>query len=231
MYSLLAVLETAATWALVRALEGGGRRWWLAFGAATTLALYTHNFAGLFLGAHLLACIIARRGLRPLLLTSCGVALLYAPWALASLQQVTQVASSAGWLGGAPPLWRPLITVVNLLLGAELRDGLLSPRFALEHAYLLAPALALLVFGWRALARRPFARLTFGVTLIAPLLLALLASQRTSVYVDKPFLAGALLLLSGHGLRDTGGRGRALPAARRRARPVCWRQRNCGRWW
>ncbi|HEY8478012.1 MAG TPA: glycosyltransferase family 39 protein, partial [Chloroflexota bacterium] len=57
MYSLLALLVLAATWSLVRALERSDARWWAAFALASTAALYTHNMAGLFLVAHLLAAI------------------------------------------------------------------------------------------------------------------------------------------------------------------------------
>ncbi len=195
MYSLLALLELIATWVLIRGLEEGGRRWWASFALASAAALYTHNLAGLFLLAHLLVPFWVRRGVRPALVASGAVLLVYLPWLPEALQQTSSVSRSGGWLGGAPPLWLPAITLVNLLGGAELRDGLLSPRFAIEHPSLLGAALALLLLGWRRLGARPVARRALLCTLLLPIVLALLISQVTRVYVDKTFLVDALLLI------------------------------------
>lgn len=194
MYSLLACLELAAAWCLIRALETGGR-WWLGFAATSILALYTHNIAVLYLVAHLAAAVWCGAPPRRVALWSGVILAGYAPWLPIAAAQAVRVQAEGGWLGPPPPAWIPGVTLVNLLLGTELRHGLLWPRFALERPYLLAPALPLLAFGWRRLRGRPAARRVLLATGLAPLGLALGLSQATRIYVDKSFLAGSLLLI------------------------------------
>ncbi|MBI4494475.1 MAG: glycosyltransferase family 39 protein [Chloroflexi bacterium] len=215
MYTLLALLELLATWALVRGLEGGGRRWWIGFALASAAALYTHNQAGLFLVAHLAAALVGGwrrvRGWRlevgsnlqpptsnlqpPTFLVAGAIALaLYAPWLPFALGQALGLGVGGGWLGPPPPLWMPAATLVNLLAGSEARDGLLSPGFAVEHLYLLGGAVALLAFGWQRLGTRPVARRVLLATGAIPIGLSLALSQVSRIYVDKTFLVDALLL-------------------------------------
>ena len=195
MYSLLAALELTAAWALIRALEGGGRRWWVAFTLCSTLALYTHNLAGLFLAAHVLAALWVTRRWRAPFVAGLVAGLLYLPWVPSALTQLVELSGDDGWLGPQTPLWIPALTLVNLLAGTELRHGLLSPRFVMQHAYLLAPACVLLFLGWRRLRARPVARRVFLGTALLPVLITLALSQITRIYVDKTFLVAALVMI------------------------------------
>ncbi len=195
MYSLLAVLQLFATWSLIRALEGYGRRWWIGYTAASTAALYTHNLAALFVIAQLSVPLFTRRHARQAVISGSVAFALYLPWLPSAMHQVLSVSGSDGWLGEPPPLWLPAITVVNLLAGTELRDGLLSPRFALNHLYLLAVVVPLLFVGWRRLSSRPAAQYIVLATLCVPIVLSLALSQLTRIYVDKTFLVDSALFV------------------------------------
>lgn len=60
-YSLAMLLATAATYALVRVVDTGGWRWWLAYGVTLGLAPYAHVLAGFVGAAHVVAVLLVWR--------------------------------------------------------------------------------------------------------------------------------------------------------------------------
>jgi uncharacterized membrane protein len=194
MYAQLAAFELMAAWSLIRGLRDGDRRWFLGFSLCSALALYTHNVGGLFFAAHVAAGLL-QAGRRVAVVLASGLTLaLYLPWLPTVVAQTQRFDGVGGWYGPSPPWWLPLVTLVNLLAGTELRDGIPSARFAFDHLYLLSGAVALLAVGWKRLAPRPEARRVLLATLLGPIVLEMLLSLASRVYMDKTLLAGALVL-------------------------------------
>jgi hypothetical protein len=80
-YGVLMALVLLSTLALLRALEDGRRRWWVAYGACVCLAAYTHYTSVFVLAVQLgWAFWVHPRARRPLLLATSVAALLYLPW-------------------------------------------------------------------------------------------------------------------------------------------------------
>lgn len=105
MYSWLPFLALAAVWQLVRYLESDRPRHLVACLVATTLALYTHNFA--FHLLPVLAVVVAASGRlwtrwRAWALSAAAIALAYAPWLPTFLKQAANENHYAWYL----PLWR-----------------------------------------------------------------------------------------------------------------------------
>jgi 4-amino-4-deoxy-L-arabinose transferase-like glycosyltransferase len=81
-YSALTFLAVASTYALLRALEeGGGRRWWALYAAASAGVMYTH-YTGLFVLVAQAAWALwfHRDRWRPLAVSCGAAALAYVPW-------------------------------------------------------------------------------------------------------------------------------------------------------
>lgn len=80
-YGLAIALVTVSTLAMLRALDGGGVRWWLLYGVATCTAVYTHYTTVFVLGAQLAWLLWAHRAAwRPALLANAGALVCFAPW-------------------------------------------------------------------------------------------------------------------------------------------------------
>jgi mannosyltransferase len=80
-YALLMFCCLLATFTLLRALHSGGTGWWIAYGASTAAAMYTHYVAVYALaGLFVWAFVAHPEARRPLLLANLGGALLFAPW-------------------------------------------------------------------------------------------------------------------------------------------------------
>jgi len=96
-YMLANLLATSCSWLLLCAVSRRARvAPWVAYGLAALAICYTHYFAALVLGAHLLYLLVhERQSLRPWLLTMWGVGLLFLPWYLAGLS--TQMAVWTGY--------------------------------------------------------------------------------------------------------------------------------------
>jgi 4-amino-4-deoxy-L-arabinose transferase-like glycosyltransferase len=80
-YGVLMAIVLLSTLSLLRAIEDGRRRWWVAYGAFVCLAMYTH-YTGIFVLAVQLAWALAvhPRARRPLLVSTGVAALLFLPW-------------------------------------------------------------------------------------------------------------------------------------------------------
>src|SRR5262249_43508985 len=80
-YELLLFTALLATFALLRAVSSGRTAWRVGFGLSAALSMYTH-YAAVFLlaGLFVWAFFAHPEARRPLLLSSLGAALLFAPW-------------------------------------------------------------------------------------------------------------------------------------------------------
>jgi mannosyltransferase len=87
-YATLISLAALSTLALVRALEGGRRGWWIAYVLSSCLVFYTH-YTGVFLlvAQAAWAAWAHRQRLRDLLLANAAVAIALMPWLPAYLEQ------------------------------------------------------------------------------------------------------------------------------------------------
>jgi mannosyltransferase len=80
-YALLMLCCLVATFTLLRAVQSGRTGWWIAYGASTAAAMYTHYVAVFVLvGLFVWAFVAHPEARRPLLLANLGAALLFAPW-------------------------------------------------------------------------------------------------------------------------------------------------------
>ena len=80
-YSTLAFMALASTYALLRALDGGSRRWWVAFAAATAAVMYTHYTGAFVLFAQTAwALWYHRDSWRPIAASIAAAAIAYLPW-------------------------------------------------------------------------------------------------------------------------------------------------------
>lgn len=181
MYTLLACL-------LLTAFYAYQHKRYLLFTAAAGLALYTHNYALLYLGALALAAMADPERRRGIWRGAVMAGLAWAPWGLVVLGQVTKISTGSFWIVPltGPRLLQPLMDLVT---------GYTAP----PHATLLALGLviALTIAGLRALFRLE------SLTRAAPLLLWLvfppLAAAIVSIvfkplYLGRAMIAGACLL-------------------------------------
>lgn len=180
MYMLLAVLTTAMT----ANLGAKSHTWhsWLAYGALSTLALYTHNFAVFVLVAHgafLVLLAIHHRhdwvDLRSWIVTMLGTALCYLPWLPTLLMQTQK--HTMPWIG------HPSIE--------QIRDALLqglfnSARFNLpEVVKWIILGLTLVVFfygSWRSLGKGLVGEVDFWLLLLTGLVTFILIASLSQLF-------------------------------------------------
>ena len=80
-YGVMMAFVLLSTLALLTAIDGGRRRWWVAYGVFVALAAYTHYTSIFVLGAQFLWALWAHpRARRPLLIATAAAALAYIPW-------------------------------------------------------------------------------------------------------------------------------------------------------
>jgi len=190
MYVLLGLLTVLAWAALLVALEGR-RGGWIAYVIATTLALYTHYFAGLTLLGHaLFVQAVAPRRRQQWLLAQLAVLLLYVPWIGPSFNVLSS--------GRGGPFFRPP-------LGAETITSLLGFLSFGGHAFgfmgwfggtrtslvsqvaVLLPFLALAVLGAVSIWNRPSVRWFLIGYLVVPVAAVFAVSVRYNVFYPRYF--------------------------------------------
>jgi mannosyltransferase len=158
-YSLLPLLTLAGTYALVRAIQSGGRLRWAGYAAAMLALVYTHNWGWLVLAAHWVALAICLlRGLpRPRAAVLRGwagaqaaVALGFLPWLPPFRYQTAHAGYSPfhvfGRIDSASDVATGLLVLAVLLLSATLLPFASSaiPAAAVSWA-LLVTVLAVVV--------------------------------------------------------------------------------------
>jgi hypothetical protein len=87
-YATMMFLVTASTLALLRALDGGRRAWWIVYGVSACLALYCHYSAVFVIAVQAIWALAAHRDRwRAVVAVHLAVAIGYAPWLPSWLHQ------------------------------------------------------------------------------------------------------------------------------------------------
>jgi len=130
-YTVMILLLLGSTIVMLKADESGRARWWVAYGALSCLAMYSHYTAAFVLAAQLVWLLVARPGSRvPALLANAGAAVLFLPW--------------------IPGLRSDLDSPTTKVLEALQGDGFLAKRMAVEQWAFGHPFLAPSVMPGRA---------------------------------------------------------------------------------
>jgi uncharacterized membrane protein len=80
-YGVVIVLALLSTLAMLAAIEDGRARWWVAYGACSCMAVYTHYTVVFLLGAQLLWLIWSHpEARRPALFANAGAIVAFLPW-------------------------------------------------------------------------------------------------------------------------------------------------------
>ena len=175
MYAQAALLGTLGTWFFLRAItltvsqtrRRGAANYapaqWLAYGLCAAAGLYTHLYSGFLLAAHALYLLLtwrhSRRAWLPFALTMLGVALLFAPLALATWRvsgeagpgaPLTGFWSRAWWLLSAFSVWKAplsqsLRTITSAVMVGFATLGLVLPHHPAPSPQPPAPSPRLLV--------------------------------------------------------------------------------------
>ncbi|WP_209445656.1 glycosyltransferase family 39 protein [Streptomyces roseochromogenus] len=203
-YALVAAGATGATLLFVRAVQGGTRRDWWAYGAVLGLTCWLHEFAVLLLCAHAGSLALARaervRVWRGWGCAAGGVVVSLLPMVFVSRGQAAQVA----WLR------RPTADTAEGLL-----RGFLGPAGGVYEV-----CLGLALVGLVGLARRgevTLAGVALPLTVVPPAVL-MLVSQVSPLYVDRYVLyalSGAPLVVAAGAERVAGVVGRLRLGGRR----------------
>ncbi len=205
-YALMMFLVALSTLALLRALDGGRRRWWVLYGLCACGALWSHYTAVFVIAVEAAWAIwVHRDRLRALLLAQTAIAVGYLPWLPGFISQ-RQNDYGIGVIDGASPVTIGSVVKVPLqtLIGHPFFPigTLPGTAGAMLVAGLLALA-ALVALRTRALPRGlgPLLRSEIGlialVALATPAGLLLYAASGTSLYLPRNLSASlpALVVL------------------------------------
>lgn len=221
-YGLAVALTMLSTLAMLRALDGGGGRWWLLYGAASCAAVYTHYTTVFVLGAQFAWLLGAQRSAwRPALWANAGAVVCFLPWIsgllndfssptaeiLSRLSPFTPDAARIAlehWSIGYPYAITPLRTLPGVVGLVLLALGLAAALVGLARSRVRAGR------GGRALSLDPRLGLVVVLALAAPVGEALVSAVATHLFgtrnlaVSWPGFAlalAALLLAAGPRLR------------------------------
>ncbi|MFN8161887.1 MAG: glycosyltransferase family 39 protein [Solirubrobacterales bacterium] len=190
-YAVMIALLLASTLCLLRALEAPGVRWWVAYGAFSCAAMYTHYTVAFALIAQALwALWFHPPARRAVLAANLGAALAYLPWASGAIADLNSPTTS-------------ILSSLQPFTWDWIRDSLV--HWLVAHPYGLvglgdmpgAPSLALLLGGivvalcGLALARAPEGRaawVTPGLVLVVALALATPLGEALSSAVSTNLL-------------------------------------------
>ena len=217
MYSQFMLLALVAVYAQSRILRGGGARWWLAFGVASTAVVLTQYFAVLHVGATFVVFAVeivrrrgtpdARRLLRGSLATIAGLSVALAPLVPFALHQAinNQKAgfglTTSGATGSAvvpPPSISSFLTNIQWSVFGYQSDALATRLVALWPVGLL---LLLLVLGRPRRHANRSLLLIAGLPLLAVFVASMFAAQSRSLAEVRYFIGAVpivfLLLAAG----------------------------------
>jgi len=190
MYALLGLL-TVVSWAALLEAVDGHWRWWVVYGVATALAMYTHYFAFLnVLGQAVFVLGGAFRIVRPWALSQVIVTVVYLPWVMRFLSTLT---AGRGWPFLRPPLEASTITALLGLLsfGGHIFGfaGWFGGGSAslTRQAAILAPFVGLATVGLVMIWRHPPLRWFVVGALIVPISAACAFSLRTNIISPRYF--------------------------------------------
>lgn len=193
MYSWLVLFAALSVLTFLRAQELNRQRDWALWIVAMTLALYTHNFAGLLLIALDLDALMRWRrdqaNLRAVVISNLIIDALFLPWFIVLLQKFHWLLPAL-WIK-PPTLFHVISTLYLFIFGHTLPFPINAITLGLVVAVLAFLAIAL----WHAM-RRNVAQEQRALQLLllasfVPPLLTFLISQWKSVYIDRLLLESA----------------------------------------
>jgi len=202
-YALMALFTVAAFDGLLIHLAGKNRIWLIPIGLLLAALLYTHNIAMVYVAAFGPAWLVlpsnhsmAQR-VKDLALTAALTAILYLPWAIAALADQIHMVRRGFWV--APPTGYDILHVFGSLLGTYHYGGWNQylRRLHIHVDFIRGWMGFALVVIAAILGLRSRPRLTLGLLSIAvlpPMLVIGWSLVLTPIWMDKTFLASALLL-------------------------------------
>lgn len=191
MYALVALLVTAASYVLVRALEGKAARWWVLYALLLAAALYTHYYAVFIIPVHIGYAWYRRGGLNHLLRdgrwwsANLAAAGLFALWLPVAYGQFSRV--QGGFWIPEPTITTLPNSLLQLMTFTDL--ALIPPLLKVMLLAVVLGGLAAMLVRWRQ--HRQTLGLLAGWTLLPPLAV-LAASLARPVYVDRYFVYSAV---------------------------------------
>jgi hypothetical protein len=187
MYSMFLFTSLLSFLALLAALDNGGRRRFVLWGAALLLMLATHPYAVLVVAAHGLFVLLRRRRLREAIVTLAAVGVLGTPFWLADL--VLRDRFDVGVGGGGPQLGSPK-SVLHYFWWV-------AGDFSAGHRAWSTPVLLLALVGvlllWR---RRPEGVVLFACIVAVPAVAFMLATLNSTASPEARHLIFALPFFS-----------------------------------
>ena len=184
-YALLLLLVVLATYALVRSLDGGGRRWWVSYAVLASLIVYAQIMGALILVAHALAVMASpvRPRARTMATIAGAVTLLAAPLGFVLIRSL---GSGVNWIS-------PLTVASAGNAGIALSGGATGPpdpwAYALVLLYgVLIAGGAISLYRTRSGSDRWIGALLLS-WLVVPVALAILASIVKPLFVTRYLIA------------------------------------------
>jgi len=206
MYPLYAALAIGAQYALLRGCAAGGWRWWAAYVASSSLALYIHIFAALQIPANTLAGIVmlsrARHGDQSRHAPGSVGRRQWLGFGMATALLVVPYVPLAAWQApvlfrGANVGYRPTSLPSMLIALGEQLTWHLNPA---PDRYLLLPLLGIALVGlWRLWRRQSHAAGMVMIWLVVPVLLIFLVQFTVPVFRDRyliPLLVPLLIMFA-----------------------------------
>jgi len=185
MYTLGTFLLMLSSYLLVKALKDNKTRHWILYALAIALSLYTHYFLFFSVAAHGLYfvyhCFKTKNWHFKGWLSFLVGGVLFIPWLPTLIQQITRVSDNY-WIQG-PNAWAVASTFWTMYFGGYGTDHLTLGIFA-------PVALVILVFFIRRV--QPPMRWLIVLSVIVPVIGALLVSFMQSIYLDRYFYFASL---------------------------------------
>ena len=208
MYTLAALLSLVVSYAFVRGIVEGRRRYLPLLVVSLDLLLYTHNW-GLFLSAGLVVAtaVYARARWRDALVTGGAVLLLYAPWIPTLLYQARH--TGAPW--AMSPRFYALVLAPGAVFAGDIAfgalvlasgSGLASRRRDPAAMSLLVVSASTIVIAWTESQISSSWTSRYFAVLLGPLLLPLAAGLVRSGKLGLVALALAVLIWCGYKVYD-----------------------------
>lgn len=180
-YSMVLFLTTLATWALVRAVDRPGTRSALLYAGLASLAVYTHFFALLVLGAHAVTLLLVQP-FRRRLVTVVG-AVVGLPLAAVAVFVLTADSDPLDWI--ERPSAAELVSRVGDLAGGNI-----------EQTVVYAGVIALgMTVAWRSVRGHLRSEAAWRFTLPVAWLVLPLASTIVVTYAGKPLFEPRFLII------------------------------------
>jgi 4-amino-4-deoxy-L-arabinose transferase-like glycosyltransferase len=210
MYALLGLAGVIAAWGLLRALDGGKRRWWALYAVEVALTLYAHNLGAFVVLALNLLALVRRRWWRrvPALVLADGVALaLFAPWLIGVLPGQLGFIERAYWL--EPPGAEEAVRALMLPVLTFYEDVYAPWQLGFGLFVCLILLVLLILRVWRTRSHAAW----FLLLCWMPIVTLFAVAQWRPVYLERALLPSALFYLVAIGwLLARGGLPRLLNA-------------------